>query len=722
MSGMSRTIRQRRLRERRAARRRAQLTLLAVLFGILALAGGAWGAYDYLKGDDTVWPTIETLAPQSIGQNSIVYDAKGNRMGYIKSDQNRKILPYEEMGEWAPRATVAIEDQRFYTHNGVDPEGMLRALSVNIEAGSNAEGASTITQQVVRNIYKEITTEKTLSRKAKEATLAVELEEKWSKKKILETYLNLVFYGRNAHGIEAASKTFFDKPSKELTIPEAALLAGLPQQPSKFDPYVKANLPKAQARRNDVLEAMYAQEMITKAEYEDALATPIKLKQTAEFKERKLPYVFDYVEQELIKQFGAATVRQGGLKIHTTIDPKLQKIADRVVKDNLSGTGRSGAIAVLDTKTGEIRAMGSTESYAESKFNRAAQARRQPGSTAKIWVLAAFLREGVDPDSTYYTSKPIKVRDGSSEWWEPKTYSGSFAGTMSVRRATTASDNSVYAQMTLDIGPEKVNQTAQKMGIKTPLENVWSIGLGSQVVTPLEQTNFYATIARGGIRRDPRAVSTAVTPGGTKLQLKYPKGFKALEDWQAESLRSILRDNVTGGTGTAASGVEGAVGKTGTTDDSKDAWFCGMTPELTACVWMGYNIPTPMPGAAGGGIPTSIWRDFMNEALDNVPDRVWFESKGSPVWVPWDAGRWATDLGLEVGAGSGDYEPSYTPGPTEPAAPTDGTAEVPDGTAPPVDPTVPAPVEPAPVEPAPVEPAPAPEPVAPAPVAAVRSR
>ncbi len=685
------------------------------------LAGAAWGTYDYLKGDDETWPTIDTLAPQSIGQNSVVYDSKGNRLGVIKSDQNRKILPFEEMGEWAPRATVAIEDQRFYSHNGVDPEGMLRALSVNIEAGTNAEGASTITQQVVRNIYKEITTEKTLSRKAKEATLAVELEDTWSKKKILETYLNLVFYGRNAHGIEAASLTFFNKPSKELTIPEAALLAGLPQQPSKFDPYVKENLPKAQARRDDVLRAMYAQEMITKAEFDEAIATPIKLQQTALFKERKLPYVFDYVEQELIKQFGAATVRQGGLKIQTTIDPKLQKIADRVVTDNLAGTGRSGAIAVLDTKTGEIRAMGSTESYADSKFNRAAQARRQPGSTAKIWVLAAFLREGVDPDTTYYTSKPIKVRDGSTEWWEPKTYSGRFAGTMSISRATTASDNSVYAQMTLDIGPEKVNQTAQKMGIKTPLENVWSIGLGSQVVTPLEQTNFFATIARGGIRRDPRAVSSAITPGGTKLQLKYPKGFKALEDWQAEELRSILRDNVTGGTGTTASGIEDAVGKTGTTDDSKDAWFCGMTPELTACVWMGHNIPTPMPGAAGGGIPTAIWRDFFRDALPYVPDRKWFTAKGSPVWIPgWDAGRWATDLGLEVGAGSGNYDPTYTPSPTEPAAPTDGSDEVPEGTAPPVDPGTPAPVEPAPVEPAPVEPAP----VAPAaaPVANMRSR
>ncbi len=719
MCAMSRTIRQRRLRERRAARRRAQLTLLAILLGVLALAGSAWGTYDYLKGDDEKWPTIKTLAPQSIGQNSEVYDRQGNRMGYIKSDQNRRILPYEDMGEWAPRATVAIEDRRFYSHNGVDPEGMMRALSVNIEAGGNKEGASTITQQVVRNIYKEITTEKTLSRKAKEATLAVELEEKWSKKKILETYLNLVFYGRNAHGIEAASWTFFNKSAKELTIPEAALLAGLPQQPSQFDPFVAENVPKAKSRRDDVLKAMFQQEMITKAEYDAAIATAIELTPTAVFKERKLPYVFDYVEQELIKQFGAATVRQGGLKIQTTIDPKLQKIADRVVKDNLAGTGRSGAIAVLDTKTGEIRAMGSTESYAQSKFNRAAQAQRQPGSTAKIWVLAAFLREGVDPDQTSYTSRPFRVRcKGCTDWWEPKTYSGSYSGSMSIRRATTASDNSVFAQMTLDISPEKVAATAHKLGIKSSLENVWSIGLGSQVVTPLEQTNFYASIARGGIRRDPRAVSSAITPGGTKLELKYPKGHRVLEDWQAETIRSILRDNVTGGTGGTASSIEDAAGKTGTADDSKDAWFCGMTPELTACVWMGHNIPTPMVGEAGGGIPTSIWRDFMRDALPYVPNREWFKSTGTPVWLPWSSGKWTKDPSLQTSLGA---DPSAAPKADQPATdeqavaapPVDGTGEVPGGTAPPVDPTAPAPTAPAPAPP---------DPPAPAPVELTRSR
>jgi penicillin-binding protein 1A len=502
-------------------------------------------------------------------------------------------------------------------------------------------------------------------------------------------------------------------------MPEAAMLAGMPQQPSNFDPYKAGNVKLATARRNDVLKAMYEQKKIGAVAYKQAVAAPIKLSPTRVFKERQLPYFFDYVEQELIGQFGASTVRQGGLKIKTTIDPKLQKIAERSVRERLPVGGPSGAIAVLDTKTGEIRAMASTESYAESKFNRAAQARRQPGSTAKVWVLAAFINEGIDPDATTYTSRPIKVRyNSASEWWEPKTYSGSYSGAMSVRRATTASDNSVFAQMTLDISPEKVAAAAHRLGIKSPLENVWSIGLGSQVVTPLEQSNFYSTIARGGIRIDPRAVITAQTPGGTNLALRYPKQRRVMQDWQADKIRSILRDNVTGGTGTAASGVSDAAGKTGTTDDSKDAWFCGMTPELTACVWMGYNTPTPMPGAAGGGTPTSIWAAFMRDALYNVKDREYFTVKGSPVWVPFRSGAWQTSLGLDVSVGADPTkkpeedeeadkdaaEPATPVGP-DPAPPAGGTTPAPETGTP--APAAPAPAAPAPAAPAPAAPAPA---------------
>jgi len=711
---MSKTIRQRRERLRRASRRRARLFLLAALASTCALAGTLYGVYDYLKGDDAEWPSIKNLQPQRIGQNSLVLSADGKRMGFIQSDQNRTILPYPRMGQWVPRATVAIEDRRFYQHNGVDPEGMARALSVNLEAGDSKEGASTITQQVVRNLYKEITTEKTVRRKAKEATLAVELEKKWNKEKILETYLNLVFYGNNAYGIEAASQTYFNKPSKNLAIAEAALLSGLPQQPSEFDPFNPKKAAKAKARRADVLQAMHAQKMITTAEYDTALASPIKLSPGKVYKVKKQPYFFDYVEQELIKQFGAATVRQGGLKIKTTIDPELQRLAEQAIKDKLYA-GPSAAIAVLDTKTGQIKAMAGSASYSKSRFNLSAQAVRQPGSTAKIWVLSAFVLDGIDPDATTYTSRPFRVRyRGSPDYWEPKTYSGSYAGSMSVRRATVASDNSVYAQMTLDITPEKVAAAAHRLGITSKLENVWSIGLGSQVVTPLEQTSFYSTIARGGARIDPRAVSEVITPGGTDLPLKYPKGRRVMKDWQADKIVSILQDNVRGGTGTRAN-IPGkdVSGKTGTTDDAKDAWFCGMTPELTACVWMGYYIPTPM-NEAGGQTPASIWRAFMEPALNRVPDRDWFKAVSEPVWMPYSSGHWKDDPGLETTVGA---DPTAKPTDAEDKEDKADKAEVTGvtpapTTPPPTTPVTPEPVTPvAPVTPTPTQPVVAPPPV-----------
>lgn len=722
---MSRAIRQRKNRERRAARRKAQILGFSVVIFLLAIAGASYGVYSYLKGDDDKWPTIDHLQPQRIGQNSVLLSADGEAMGYIQSDQNRKSLQLAGMGKWAPKATVAIEDRRFYQHGGVDPEGIARAFTTNIEAGESKQGASTITQQVIRNLYKEITTEKSLSRKAKEATLAIQLEKKWSKDRILQSYLNLVFYGNNAYGIEAASQTYFSIPAKKLSVAQAALLSGLPQAPSQYDPFHNPNA--ATNRRNQVLLAMKNQGMLTDKQYNEAVSQPLKLTAGNVYKVKRQPYFFDYVETELIEQFGSATVRQGGLKIQTTINPKLQNLAEKALKDVLPAGGPSGAIAVLDTQTGQIKAMASTESYSKTQFNRVAQTKRQPGSTAKIWALATFLREGINPDTTTYVSAPFGVRykgSGEEGWWKPKTFSNTYRGAISVRGATIASDNSVYAQMVLDIGPEKVVKTAHAMGIRSQLDPVWSIGLGSMEVTPLEQTNFYSTIARGGIRIDPRAVSKVVTPGGSDLELRYPKSHRVLKDWQAKTIVDILEDNVRGGTGTAAqiSGQQ-VSGKTGTTDDSKDAWFCGMTPELTACVWIGYTTPTPMHGETGGGRPAQIWRKFMQPALElrSVKQRDWFEVKDEPVWVPFTPGAWKKNPAFDI---SGGADPNDKKG-AEDKDKKASKEEIKDNfslsnndteatTPTPVNPVTPAPTSPTPTAPAPVTPAPTPTPAAPA--------
>ena len=660
---MSRALRQRRQRRRRLnARRRTMVAMAGVGAAVFVFLAG-YGLYLYILNGDEI-PSTRTIKPERIGQNSIIYAADGSRMGVIRSDQNRSVINLRQMGPWVPKAIVSIEDRRFYNHTGVDYEGIARAAVKNAEAGAAVEGGSTITQQVVRNLYREISTEKTIRRKAKEAWLANDLErtmakslgsERKAKDWVLQTYLNLVFFGNNAYGVEAASQTYFSKHASELKIQEAAMLAGLPQLPSRYDPF--KNPQAAKARRDKVLAAMYRDKSITQDQYEHARSAPIRLKAGRIYQEHRLPYFFDYVQDQLIKQYGAVAVRQGGLRIKTTISPRLQRLAENSIKDTLNLPGDpSAAMVVLNTRTGEIKAMASSEDYTRTQFNRAAQAKRQPGSTAKIWVLAAFVKNQINPDSTSYVSRPIKVRyRGSTEWWAPKTYDNSYRGSTSIRGATVASDNSVYAQMTLDISPEEVSKTAHQMGITSPLENVWSIGLGSQVVTPLEQTNFYSTIARGGTRLDPTGIAQVKGPSNTPIPLPRRKPKRVLADWQAWKIIDILHDNMTGGTGTGAyisAEGEGQAGKTGTTDDHKDAWFCGMTPELTSCVWMGFNTPTPMYSVhgisvAGGTFPATMWRRFMEPALQIVNDRPWFDVLGLEEWLPFTS-TWAHNPAFET--------------------------------------------------------------------------
>ena len=705
---MSRTIRQRRHRQRKkAARRRTISTALLVGF-LLSIVGTAFAGFEVLKGPGPL-PRIASLHEERIGQNSVIYAADGSRMGIIHSDQNRQEIPLDKMGKFAPVAIVSIEDRRFYQHSGVDYTGMIRAADANLKAGHSSQGASTLTQQVVRNLYAGVTKDKTYRRKFKEAILAKELEKVHDKKWILTTYLNLVFFGNNAYGLQAASQTYFSKDAADLTLPEAALLAGLPQAPSQYDPF--KNKVDSLTRRNEVLAAMLRDKKISQADYSSAVNTPITLTAGAIYKEHRLPYFFDYVQQQLNKEYGADYVQLGGLQVHTTIKPRLQSLAEKAISDTLNlPTDPSAAMVVLDTKTGAILAMASSENYQKTQFNRAAQSKRQPGSTAKIWVLSAFVRHQYNPDTITYTSRPFKVRcKGCTEYWAPKTYDGTYAGTRTIRSATLASDNSVFAQMGLDITPAEVVRTAHDMGITSPLEPVMSISLGSQVVSPLEQTNVYSTIARGGVRSDPIAIGRVNGPTGDVVPIKRAKPRRVMKDWQAEKIINILQQNMTGGTGTGAyvpSEGSDQAGKTGTTDDHKDAWFCGMKAELTACVWMGYNIPTPMYNVhgisvTGGTFPATIWRRFMEPAMQSglVKHRPWFTVLGTEMWLPFTS-TWEKDPTLDVSLGS---NPAYLPAAAK-AKPAAAKVTNPVATKP-VTPT-PAPITPAPTTPAPVTPTP----------------
>ena len=453
-------------------------------------------------------------------------------------------------------ATVAIEDERYYHHKGVDYAGIVRAAVKNLSNQKTVQGGSTITMQLVRNLY--ITKERTYQRKIREAKLAEELENEHTKEWILDKYLNTVPFGtlggQTAVGAQAASRVYFGKPVERLKLHEAALLAGLPQAPSSYSP-VRAP-EKAEARRNEVLSKMAELGMVTPEAARKAMKRGLGVNPSRYFTSRRESFFFDYVKDELIKEYGIKTVRQGGLRVDTTIDLKKQVKARAAINGRLAGIGPSSAIVTIDPKNGYIKAMASSADYGKSKFNLAAQGHRQPGSTFKIMTLMTALRKGVDPKSTSYVSKPLKFNDPAWGPIETKTYDGSYGGSMSLEQATLKSDNTVYMQLALDLGPPEVKQTAYDMGIRTKLDGYPAESLGGLTlgVSPLEMANAFATIASGGYRNRPTAIKKITFPDGkSDLPRRFKvKRTKAFEDWVTAEATRILEKNIQGGTGAKA--------------------------------------------------------------------------------------------------------------------------------------------------------------------------
>jgi penicillin-binding protein 1A len=598
---------------------------------------------------------LSSLHPVKIGQNTFVYAADGSLLGSIPAERNRQVVPLAQMSRWLPLATVAIEDRRFYAHGGVDAEGIVRALWRDVKAGEVVEGGSTITQQLVRTLY--ISSERTVERKVTEACLAVKLDRKWSKERVLATYLNSVFYGNLAYGAEAASHTYFSRSASHLTLSQAALLAGLTKAPSAYDPFVDPAA--AVARRNLVLGAMLQQGVITQRQYAGARRSRSPgLHPGNLYEEIREPYFFGFVRNQLVRAYGAETVRSGGLRVYTTIQPRLQRLA----RESISGTltrrdDPAAALISIDPGSGAIRAMTAiVPGRANNQFNLLSQARRQPGSTFKTFVLTAAVERGMDPDSTYYVSAPFTYRPretGSCEdetWWCVKTYDSSYTGWTSVTNATLRSDNTVYAQLTLDVGPSHVAAMARKLGVRTPLDVrgqfVPAMGLGSIAVSPLDMASAYATLAAGGMYSEPTAIRKVVLPSG-KLDTRWAsdrRRTRVVPDGVASVVTSILEDNVRYGTGTRAALDRPAAGKTGTTDEHADAWFVGYTPRLATAVWMGYTRgEIPMLdvhgiSVSGGSFPAEIWRRFMSPALAGTPVVDFPEPTQPAVFTTWERG------------------------------------------------------------------------------------
>jgi penicillin-binding protein 1A len=631
--------------------------LLAGVIAVLSLAG-------YVLSVASSAPPLDSLKPVDQGTSSAVYAADGTRLGFIQSDEIRTPIPLQRIPESMQAATVAIEDERFYRHGGVDYEGIARAAFKNLEAGKAVEGGSTITQQLVRNLY--VGRERTLERKIREARLAEELEDRHSKRWILQSYLNSVPYGtvdgQTAVGVQAAAQTFFAKAAKNLTLEDSALLAGLPQSPSRLNPF--QNPREALERRNKVLAKMADLGYISDSRAQEARHAPLGVRRGDLYIKIREPFFFDYVKQQLIDRFGVNTVRKGGLKVYTTIDPKLQKAGREAIDSTLPYPGDpSSAVVAIDPRTGYIRAMASSSKYKHAQYNLAAQGHRQPGSAFKTFVLTTAIKRGVNPYSTSYVSRPLDLKTDDYGPWKVQTYDQSYGGSMNVVRATLKSDNTVYAQLDLDLGPKSVAETAKAMGITTKLDGYPAEGLGglTRGVSPLEMANAYATLASGGMRNKPIAILRVRFPDGEEEDLGKPKRERVLSDAQAYEVTKILKQNVTSGTGTRSQIGCPSAGKTGTTDNFNDAWFDGYTPHLATAVWVGY--PDALRemrsvhgiSVAGGTFPAEIWKKFMDVAkadkCDDFP-----QPKTQISWSPFFGrySRGGTGYGYGGGDGSGD--------------------------------------------------------------------
>jgi len=642
-------------RSRRRHRRRGGASSkigFVVLAAVALVAALAIGITSWVLDVAADAPSLSTCKPVERGGNSTIYDGDGAKLGVIASDEARTPVAIDRVPKVLQRATIAIEDERFYEHGGVDEQGIIRAAIKDLEAGAAVEGGSTITQQLVRNLCIP-DPEDNLERKIVEAKLAEEYSQRHSKREVLGQYLNTASYGTiegsTAVGVQAASKIYFSRPVWKLDLARAALLAGLPQAPTEYNPLL--NPTGARERRDEVLEKMASLGYVSRSRAAAAKRGGLGIDVSESYFKHRQPYFFDYVESKLIEAYGVNTVRQGGLDVHTTIDSRLQAVGLEAMRSALPySEDPSSAFVSIDPRNGEIKAMVSSSSYDSSQFNLAAQGHRQPGSTFKTFVLTTALKQGIDPYSTYYVSKPLSIETGEWGHWDVHTADEGYLGSVNLQQATVASDNTVFAQLDLDVGPESVAATARSMGITSPLDGIPAEGIGGLRigVSPLEMSSAYATLAAGGIRRNPVAIRRVVFPAGKVDRPEPAEPRRVVSEAVAYEVTRLLHDNITEGTGTAAyTGCEGQAGKTGTTDGLTDAWFAGYQPNLATVVWVGYPESneiemTSVHGISvfGGTFPADIWHSVYTNG--EVPCEEFTEPDQEIRWAPY-FGRFTAD-------------------------------------------------------------------------------
>ncbi|MBA3748846.1 MAG: transglycosylase domain-containing protein, partial [Solirubrobacterales bacterium] len=636
--------------------KRLRLAFILVGISLLALVSTAFGMMMAVASD---LPQLENRSEFKRAQNSILVDVRNQYLATL-SDQGRIIVPSKDIALNMQHAIIAIEDERFYENDGVDLRGIGRALFQDVVSGRKAQGGSTITQQFVKNATR-AQNRRTVLEKIREAALAYHLTRKWTKRKILTEYLNSIYFGNGAYGIESAARTYFGATSEhfgcgkptnrcasELLPHEAALLAGMVASPSTYDPV--ENREAATRRRNLVLTKMLEQGYITRSEYEGSTRAQVPTNQAihppqAQAASKSAAYFASWVRQQVVDRFGPRKALLGGLRVQTTLDLGIQRRAEDAITRWLGRppSGPHAALVAIDNATGEVRAMVGGSDYDRAPFNLATQGQRQPGSAFKPFVLATALRQGISPGSTWVSSKQVIQVPDSSEKFTVNNYEDAYSGVSTLARATTFSDNSVYAQVGIKAGTKRIARTARRMGIRTPVSSNYAITLGGlrQGVTPLDMAHAYQTFATGGLLVTGSLGAGERGPVGIRrvslrdrrervLRRNRPVRRRVISKQVATTTTGILESVVKAGTAKAAAlGKVRAWGKTGTTENYGDAWFVGGTDKYTVAVWVGYpagvrSMHSEFRGqpVAGGTFPAHIWHDFMVSVIQGEQERL----------------------------------------------------------------------------------------------------
>ena len=569
-------------------------------------------------------PDVRVLRNYVPAETSYIYDIKGRLLTSLHGEANREIATLDQISPHLKLAVVAIEDSNFYRHNGLNPYSIGRAALTNYKKGGVSEGASTLTMQLVKNLF--LTRERTFSRKLAEAILAIRIEQVFSKDEILEMYLNNIYWGHNNYGIQTAAESYFNKSAAELNLAEAAVLAGLIQAPEQYSPFL--NYGNTKGRQAQVLARMRTLNWITPEEEQAARKEPLLVGKPTAWRRSKSPFITEAVTRELEEIFGKEKLLQGGIRVQTTIDMNFQKMAEESVKEShkmLKSWGLRAdqiALAAVDPRTHFVKALVGGVDYKSSQFNRAVQSRRQPGSSFKPFVYYAALASGKYTPGTTINDAPVTYRVPGGVY-RPQNYGGKedFAGVMSLAKALSQSRNIPAVKLGMSVGLEEVIKICLQLGIESPMQPVISLPLGSIGVTPLEMAGAFATFANNGWHSDPTVILQVTDSKGNILIDNTPRPKRILDPWATANLTTMLKGVLEpGGTGKKANIGRPAAGKTGTTSSERDVWFVGYVPQLATAVWVGNdNYKSMGEGITGGDFAAPVWRSFMLKALKNEP-------------------------------------------------------------------------------------------------------